>query len=331
MRRSAARARGRGVAAERTPGRHRGIPDGASERGGPAAWRRPGRAARPQLQVLGAAPGPGRPAGLDGSSGDEPGADEPLDHHVRRGRGGLELHAAAQSGASGGRLGVPDRAPQHPDLRGRRGRGGDGAGLRGRAPGQPAVGGQGHRPDAHGPADPRAAGRHRQHVEAHVQFRVRRLQSDAHGRGARPGKLARLGRLRALVDRRRHLALDAVRLPHPARGGRGAAGRRHRGCPCRWREPAADAVPHHHPADVAGALGSPDVPHDLRVQGVRRGIPFDLGRPRHRDRSRRAYIYKVFFAQNQLGYGALLSITVILAVSVFIFTYRRFARLRSEA
>lgn len=43
------------------------------------------------------------------------------------------------------------------------------------------------------------------------------------------------------------------------------------------------------------------------------------------------YIYKVFFSQNQLGYGALLSITVILAISVFIFTYRRFARLRSEA
>jgi multiple sugar transport system permease protein len=42
------------------------------------------------------------------------------------------------------------------------------------------------------------------------------------------------------------------------------------------------------------------------------------------------YVYKVFFAQNQLGYGALLSITVILAISVFIFSYRRFARLRGE-
>jgi multiple sugar transport system permease protein len=43
------------------------------------------------------------------------------------------------------------------------------------------------------------------------------------------------------------------------------------------------------------------------------------------------YIYKVFFGQNQLGYGALLSITVILAISVFIFSYRRFARLRIDA
>jgi multiple sugar transport system permease protein len=43
------------------------------------------------------------------------------------------------------------------------------------------------------------------------------------------------------------------------------------------------------------------------------------------------YIYKVFFAQNQLGYGALLSIAVILAIAVFIFTYRRFARLRGDA
>lgn len=43
------------------------------------------------------------------------------------------------------------------------------------------------------------------------------------------------------------------------------------------------------------------------------------------------YIYKVFFAQNRLGYGALLSIAVILAISVFIFTYRRFANLRGGA
>jgi multiple sugar transport system permease protein len=43
------------------------------------------------------------------------------------------------------------------------------------------------------------------------------------------------------------------------------------------------------------------------------------------------YIYKVFFTQNQLGYGALLSIAVILAISVFIFSYRRFARLRDDA
>jgi multiple sugar transport system permease protein len=43
------------------------------------------------------------------------------------------------------------------------------------------------------------------------------------------------------------------------------------------------------------------------------------------------YIYKVFFTQNQLGYGALLSVAVILAISVFIFSYRRFARLRGEA
>ena len=38
-----------------------------------------------------------------------------------------------------------------------------------------------------------------------------------------------------------------------------------------------------------------------------------------------------FFAQNRLGYGALLSIAVILAISVFIFTYRRFANLRGGA
>jgi multiple sugar transport system permease protein len=43
------------------------------------------------------------------------------------------------------------------------------------------------------------------------------------------------------------------------------------------------------------------------------------------------YIYKVFFTQNQLGYGALLSIAVILAIAVFIFSYRRFAWLRGEA
>jgi multiple sugar transport system permease protein len=43
------------------------------------------------------------------------------------------------------------------------------------------------------------------------------------------------------------------------------------------------------------------------------------------------YIYKVFFTQNQLGYGALLSVAVILAISVFIASYRRFAGLRSEA
>ncbi|MCG8346328.1 MAG: sugar ABC transporter permease [Chloroflexales bacterium] len=34
------------------------------------------------------------------------------------------------------------------------------------------------------------------------------------------------------------------------------------------------------------------------------------------------YIYKVFFAQNRLGYGALLSIVTILLICVFIFTYR---------
>lgn len=35
------------------------------------------------------------------------------------------------------------------------------------------------------------------------------------------------------------------------------------------------------------------------------------------------YIYKVFFQQNRLGYGALLSVVVILMICVFVFTYRR--------
>jgi multiple sugar transport system permease protein len=43
------------------------------------------------------------------------------------------------------------------------------------------------------------------------------------------------------------------------------------------------------------------------------------------------HIYKVFFTQNQLGYGALLSVAVILAISVFIFSYRRFAAARVGA
>jgi multiple sugar transport system permease protein len=41
------------------------------------------------------------------------------------------------------------------------------------------------------------------------------------------------------------------------------------------------------------------------------------------------HIYKVFFEQNQLGYGALLSLTVIAAILAFLLVARRAARLRT--
>lgn len=42
------------------------------------------------------------------------------------------------------------------------------------------------------------------------------------------------------------------------------------------------------------------------------------------------YIYKVFFAQNRLGYGAFLSIVTILIICVFIFTFQRARLGRSQ-
>ena len=38
------------------------------------------------------------------------------------------------------------------------------------------------------------------------------------------------------------------------------------------------------------------------------------------------HLYKVFFEQNDLGYGALLSVVIILAIVTFLLTVRRFAR-----
>ena len=38
------------------------------------------------------------------------------------------------------------------------------------------------------------------------------------------------------------------------------------------------------------------------------------------------HLYKVFFQQNDLGYGALLSVVIILAIVTFLLTVRRFAR-----
>ena len=96
----------------------------------------------------------------------------------------------------------------------------------------------------HDRADPRAARRDRQHVQADVQLRLRPLQPDARARGHRAGELARLDVDGAVVgDPRRHLALGAVRVPDPVRRRRGAAARRARGGPRRRRDALAAVAP----------------------------------------------------------------------------------------
>ena len=103
----------------------------------------------------------------------------------------------------------------------------------------------------------------------------------------RTGSARRRSRLWSVVARRR-LALGAVRIPDPVRRGRSAAGRRARGGARRRRDAQADPAPRDAAAAEAGDRGGAAVPHDPRVQGVRRGVPAHVRRPRHVDRARHA-------------------------------------------